>query len=600
MFETALDHYAIRKRVTVYCESHGYRVQFLEEGDQPRADSRGTIYITSPLPAWTEEQLLEWEWSVYHEIGHQVPEMRDIFPLMTEKKISCGVKDPELLPALLNILDDYRQERHDHGVYLGRDKVLSKGLAQYMKLKSVPESKKWDMTKFSDKMLRIDSAYGAINKVRSSWQKDVIGLDDQYMEHFTPQQKEWADKIVSDYSEEIDNLQTAEDVYDLTKRIIDEVFKLDPEEEEKKAQEQTKQQKAGGQGGQGEGEGQCPTNGDGEGGDEEGQAQGAQGKYGKGDKKREQDAYVKYEDIAMHYETGDGPSYHSLTIDYSNYGHYDGDYVPSLENRIYDFANKSGVPNQQEHYKSQVMNLDLSNGLANVLRRELQVRSQATKIYGQKSGKVSNKSVHRVTMRDSGEYQRKIFKKKIENNILDTAVTVLCDFSGSMGGSKIAHAIGSALMLNDSLDKIGVPVAIEGFTTCHVGSELYIFKEHNKRVSHDKLLSYMCRATYNMAGNADGEAILWSYDRLRHQKNKRKLLIVLSDGQPAGGNIGDIYGFTKEVVKQIEEKKDVEIYGIGIQSNAVNNIYKHRRVIRNTSDLEPAILNVIRNYILEK
>lgn len=588
MYDTALDHYAILKRVRVFCESNGFHVKFLSKGEPPSADSSGTISIAKPLPEWTEEQLLEWEMSVYHEIGHVVPAMRDIFPFMKEKEINMGVEDPELLPALLNIIDDYRQERNDHGLYMGRDLTLSKGHAQFVERHMLPKINQLDISKFPEKIQKIDAMLAADMKMRTSWQRDLIGIDDKYAEHLTPQQREWYDKVLT-YQEEFDTLKTAEEEYDLLMRIIEEVFQDDPQEEEEKARQQAKEQ--------GDKQGECSGKGNEDGDGKSGKGKGKGSGEGETGETRDQEAYIKYEDLAYHYEGKAGTTYHPMTIDYSTYN-MERNYTPSVKPEIIDYV--SGAANgdsDEDGYKHRIERLNISSGMANKLRKLLQVKSQSIKIYGQKAGKVSNKNVHRVTMRESGEYQRKIFKKKIDNDILDTAVTILVDFSGSMGGDKMAHAIASALLLNDALAKIGVPVEILGFTTGNIDGRFFIFKNHVKAVNREKLLDTMCDATGSMWNNTDGEAILWAYERLMQRKNKRKLLIVLSDGQPAGGR-GDIYTFTKVVVKKIEEKHNAEIYGIGIMSNAVKNIYKHHKVIRSASELEPAILTVIKDYII--
>ena len=198
---------------------------------------------------------------------------------------------------------------------------------------------------------------------------------------------------------------------------------------------------------------------------------------------------------------------------------------------------------------------------------------------------------------DAGAIRQRVFHKNVQQFDLDTAVSILIDFSGSMGDSKMTHAIVSGAMLNDAIAKIGVPVEVLGFTEWST-QDFYIFKTFKRKVTNEELIRRMCTGTHRMGGNADGEAILWAYDRLVRQPNKRKLLIVLSDGQPAGGN-GDIVNFTKSVVNKIQDEHRAEIYGIGIQSNAVKNYYKHHQVIHRANELEGAILNVIKKHILK-
>jgi cobaltochelatase CobT len=100
-----------------------------------------------------------------------------------------------------------------------------------------------------------------------------------------------------------------------------------------------------------------------------------------------------------------------------------------------------------------------------------------------------------------------------------------------------------------------------------------------------------------MEENADGDSILFAYNRLKGRKEKKKLLIVLSDGQPAAHRGRGIYGFTHKVVKQIEKEGVVDIYGIGIESSAVENFYTQHTVINDSSELEKALLTVLKNKL---
>jgi cobalamin biosynthesis protein CobT len=597
--ETILDFYAVTKELRIFAESNGMSVVYKRDSDNsvPSANSRGQIEIPQPQVWWSKEQLLEWKWMCYHEIGHQVSEMRDTFPLLQEKQLDLSKQS--LFGGIYNILDDHRQERHHNGWYPGRDQVLSKGGAEFMRNQMVPKFEEVDMNQQDEMIQMLDTMVGGDATLRTSWQPDYIGVDTLYQDHFSEQQKKWLGKLLS-LKRDVDSLETAEDVYDLTKRIVSEVFEKDEQEEEQKAQGEPDQGQQGADGeGDQEGKGKG-SSGRGDGSDGE-DGDSTDGGEGEGDK-RDSEAHVKYEDLFRHDHTEDheGASYHPLTIDYSDYDpskHVRFD--PCTDPEVFDFVNSTGTPNTSTEYAQKAASMNIGTGLSNRIRKLLQVKSQAIQLYGQKKGKIAGKSLYRGGMVDSGDYQQRVFRKKIDNNILDTAVTILADFSGSMGGDKQLHSIASALMLNDSLAKIGVPVELLGFTDRGGRSTMYKFKEHKKPISRDKLIEYMGRASsYSMAGNADGEAIAWSYDRLRRQTNKRKLLIVLSDGQPAASRGGDIYGYTKEVIESIENRRDVEIYGIGIQSSAVKDLYSHNRVIHRSSELEEAILNVIKDYII--
>jgi cobalamin biosynthesis protein CobT len=86
--------------------------------------------------------------------------------------------------------------------------------------------------------------------------------------------------------------------------------------------------------------------------------------------------------------------------------------------------------------------------------------------------------------------------------------------------------------------------------------------------------------------------------RLLKQVVKRRIMIVFSDGQPAAVRSG-ASKITKQAIEEIEARRDMEIYGIGIMSAGVERYYKDHQVIDDTSKLEAALLSVIKSKILK-
>jgi len=104
-----------------------------------------------------------------------------------------------------------------------------------------------------------------------------------------------------------------------------------------------------------------------------------------------------------------------------------------------------------------------------------------------------------------------------------------------------------------------------------------------------------------MDSNADGDFLLWAYGELMKQKAQRRILFVLSDGQPAAtDNHGnwDIDAYTKKVATDITKTGLIEIYGIGIEDETVEHFYKDHCVIKNSNELEEKLLTVLRNKII--
>ena len=235
-----------------------------------------------------------------------------------------------------------------------------------------------------------------------------------------------------------------------------------------------------------------------------------------------------------------------------------------------------------------------------------------------------------------GAYQgdSNVFKIKRDESDLDTCVSIVIDLSGSMGGryvgSKSHHAFMSAVVLSELLSKIGVPFEINGFD-CSVANlnraervefQRFVEDEHsNSREAYNNLSrieplniqefkrfgdkffdarQYMHRiASLEGAGNnnVDGESIAWVSKAILKRPEKRKIMFVLSDGQPAGaGNRYRMRGHLKRVIKDLE--RQIEVVGIGIESNEVATFYKHHIVINNSENLPATLLNLLGEKLL--
>ena len=140
-----------------------------------------------------------------------------------------------------------------------------------------------------------------------------------------------------------------------------------------------------------------------------------------------------------------------------------------------------------------------------------------------------------------------------------------------------------------------------GFTDLSKYPVNYTFKAFNKlRLSDEDLLRYISMASNHMTGNPDGDNILFAHNRLIKRKEKRKLLIVISDGMPASSRgSGGESDFTKQVIEDIEKQKNVEIYGLGIMHPGVKDYYKYYSVVTTPEDIPTKLLELIEQKLLD-
>jgi cobalamin biosynthesis protein CobT len=122
---------------------------------------------------------------------------------------------------------------------------------------------------------------------------------------------------------------------------------------------------------------------------------------------------------------------------------------------------------------------------------------------------------------------------------------------------------------------------------------IWVFSDFNERISENDLVSRFDRASACLWENTDGDALAYAYAMLNQRKEKRKVLLVISDGDPAGrSDKGDIRQYTREVVKSIESA-NIDVYGIGLLHHGVEKYYKKHIVVSDVSQLTPAIINIL-------
>jgi cobalamin biosynthesis protein CobT len=373
------------------------------------------------------------------------------------------------------------------------------------------------------------------------------------------------------------------------------VYGLDADKEEEQAQQAAKAKAAAG--------------GKGDGGDKEkGEGDGAElfASMGKdGDKPRTEAATAVYKFFTedSHEEFIEGKVKGDL---YLKYEHDTSDlcgYTPTPWDRTYVIDYPAGKSNHHAYsatpsvagtnrYKDVPCETD---GFANKVRRLVQIRSKARMQYGTKKGALHPASAYRVVLKDAPGYNEKVFKKRIVSETLDSAIMILGDISGSMSGDKMEHQISAFMQLNQAIgNALHIPVALIGFTEHDRRNTMFVWRRFDDNaLSNEKLKLRMRHSSQYMSQNCDGDSILYGYTLLKRRKEKRKILLVLSDGSPASSKGGDVDAYTRQLVKRIEADRSVDVYAIGILDDNVKRIYKNNRVIKNASELESALLSII-------
>jgi cobaltochelatase CobT len=208
------------------------------------------------------------------------------------------------------------------------------------------------------------------------------------------------------------------------------------------------------------------------------------------------------------------------------------------------------------------------------------------------------------------------FKHERDADFRDTVVTMLLDNSGSMRGRPIMVAACCADILARTLERCGVKVEILGFTTrAWKGGQareawLAAGKPANPGRLNDlrhiiykpadapwrrakRSLALMMREGL-LKENIDGEALAWAHRRLQVRPERRRILMMISDGAPVDDstlsvNTGSYLELhLRQVIEEIETRSSVELIAIGI-GHDVTRYYRRAVTITDPSELAGAM-----------
>ena len=127
------------------------------------------------------------------------------------------------------------------------------------------------------------------------------------------------------------------------------------------------------------------------------------------------------------------------------------------------------------------------------------------------------------------------YKNNLPNEIPDLAVGLLLDESGSMCScDRCTYARAAAIILYDFCESLEIPVMVYGHSTDYYDGkdsvELYSYAEFNGFDNDDK---YRLMDISARGSNRDGAALRYVAEALSKRSETVKLLILVSDGQPA-------------------------------------------------------------------
>jgi cobalamin biosynthesis protein CobT len=125
---------------------------------------------------------------------------------------------------------------------------------------------------------------------------------------------------------------------------------------------------------------------------------------------------------------------------------------------------------------------------------------------------------------------------------------------------------------------------------------LVLFKAFDERLFESE--PYLA-AMSSMAGGGtiEGDTILKAYQRMLRRKEKKRVMVVLSDGMPGGYGPADEEAWTKKACEYIEADRHTHLMQIGIKSDAGTKYYSNVHVINEVSELAPTLFKNLKHIL---
>ncbi|EBX1373826.1 porphyrin biosynthesis protein, partial [Salmonella enterica subsp. enterica serovar Newport] len=251
----------------------------------------------------------------------------------------------------------------------------------------------------------------------------------------------------------------------------------------------------------------------------------------------------------------------------------------------------------------------VSSTLAKDLERAIASRNRVQFIPGQRRGRIHGSSLYRLSMKDE-----RVFRRKEDHKAVNACVQQVIDLSGSMNGKKILLALASAYTIADALDRINVPNIITGFTT--FGNPDYsvmskrgfsrfealmlpIIKNWNEKTNAPEIRARMgcVGTTFPLLNNVDGESIVQLASLFSGRMEDRKIMLVLSDGEPCAAGEG-FKEHLKTTTKEIETVSDIDLMAVGILTDAPRFFYKNYALVKSVEQLGSSVVTELSRIIL--
>lgn len=278
--------------------------------------------------------------------------------------------------------------------------------------------------------------------------------------------------------------------------------------------------------------------------------------------------------------------------------------------RVYDTSqDQLRIPDQVDTGESYQKLLSQVRPQVGALRqqlfRTLKAREARFWVGEQEAGTIHSRRLYTLLSTES----TKVFRQKQKCVTDSVAVTLLIDLSGSMDGTRIILTRQVAILFAETLHQLRIPSEVLGFSTqeeqilgrimretdlglldlCKLYTRLLpmdylLFKSFNEPF---RVLKVRVPAMVASWYTPLDEAVLFTAKRIIQRKEKRKLILILTDGEPYNGNAQSqpmVAYHLKQILKKISQV-GIECVAVGIQTDFVQRFFPDNVVVYNLAEL---------------
>ena len=241
--------------------------------------------------------------------------------------------------------------------------------------------------------------------------------------------------------------------------------------------------------------------------------------------------------------------------------------------------------------------LDIANDMAllnsSLIRsiKEIKVYNTGGKNPGKRTGKLDRKNLYKYkTTKDI------FFDNTYKVKESDLAFGIILDVSGSMSGNGIRYGKATMIVLHETLKALNINHSIITHTSK---------RRHNcvidKYQSFKEDKNFSCNKNYALAnikahsGNCDSASLYYMEQCMKRVKNKDKICIIFSDGEPTECS-------DTELIEQVKhmERNGIRVIGVGINYPKIKEYYRNNANGSNLKEMFNIVSDILKQYVLEK